>query len=70
MTEGGNEIGCRTIVEEFPIGSHASNGIVERAVQTVKGQIRVMKIALEARLGMAEYASFLLKLGKDGKTAH
>ena len=72
VTERGNEIGCRTIVEESPIGSHASNGIVERAVQTVEGHIRVMKIALEARLGiqvdaganvvtfMAEYASFLL----------
>ena len=85
VTERGNEIGCRTIVEESPIGSHASNGIVERAVQTVEGQIRVMKIALEARLGiqvdaganvvtfMAEYASFLLnrlELGKDGKTAY
>ena len=57
---------------------------MERAVQTVEGQIRVMKIALEARLGthvgaganivtfMAEYASFLLNrldVGKDGKTA-
>ena len=45
---------------------------MERAVQTVESQIRVMKISLEARLGiqvdagakivafMAEYASFLL----------
>ena len=72
MTERGNEICCRTIVEESPVGIHASNGVVDRAVQTVEGQIRVMKIALEARLGiqvdaganiatfMAEYASFLL----------
>ena len=83
--ERGNETGCRTTVEESPVGSHASNGIVERAVQTVGGQIRVMKFALDARLGiqvdaganvvtfMAQYASFWLnhlELGKDGKTAH
>ena len=58
--------------------------MVERAVQTVEGQIRVMKLALEFRLGMqvpvganvvafmAEYASYLinrLEVGKDGKTA-
>ena len=58
----------------------------ERAVQTVDGQIRVTKIALEARLGTqvdvganivtfmaAEYASFLLNRledGNDGKTAY
>ena len=58
---------------------------MERAVQTVECQIRVMKIALEARLGtqvdaganivtfMAECASFFsnsLEVGKDGKTAY
>ena len=48
MTERGNEVGCRTIVEP-PVGSHAISGIVERAVQTVEGQIRVMKIALDLR---------------------
>ena len=40
----------RTIVEEAPVGSKGSNGIVERAAQTVEGQIRVMKSALEGRL--------------------
>ena len=84
-TERGNEIGCRKIVEDSPVGSHASNGIVERAVQIVEGQIRIMKIALEARLGtqvdaganivtfMAEYVSFLLnslEVGKERKTAY
>ena len=43
--------GKRTIVEEVPVGSKGSNGIVERAAQTVEGQIRVMKSALEGRLG-------------------
>ena len=81
VTERGNEIGRR---KESPVGIHASYVIVKRAVQTVEGQVRVMKIALQARLGipvnaganivtfMAEYASFLLnrlELGKDGKTA-
>ena len=81
----GDEKGCRTIVEESPVASHGSNGIVERAVQTVEGQIRVMKLALEGRLGqkidaeanvvvfMVEYASYLinmLEVGKDGKTGY
>ena len=82
--ERGDEKGCRTIVEESPVGSKGSNGIVERAVQTIEGQIRVMKLALEARIGreidaeanvvtfMAEYAGYLvnrLEVGKDGKSA-
>jgi hypothetical protein len=85
VAERGNEAGCRTIVEESPVRSHGSNGVVERAVQTIEGQIRVMKLALEDRIGravdaealvvtfMAEYASYLLnrlEVGKDGKTAH
>ena len=70
-----------------PLGllAHGSNGIVERAVQTVEGQIRVMKLALEGRLGhrvdaeanvvtfVVEYASYLinrLEVGRDGKTAY
>ena len=81
----GDERGKRTVVEESPVGSHASNGIVERAVQGIEGQIRVMKSALEARLQrkvaterrivmfMAEYGAHLmnrLEVGKDGKTAY
>jgi hypothetical protein len=84
VAERGDESGHRTIVEESPVASSGSNGIVERAVQTVEGQIRVLKLALEERLGMkiaassnivaflAEYAAYLvnrLELGKDGKTA-
>ena len=77
--------GQRTLVEESPVQSHGSNGIVERAVQAIEGLIRTMKSALEARLQgaikadspivtfMAEYASYLLnrlEVGKDGKTAY
>jgi hypothetical protein len=83
--ERGDEKGCRTIVEESPVKSSGSNGIVERAVQSIEGQIRVMKLALEDRVGeeidaeaniitfMAEYAAYVmnrLEVGKDGKTAY
>jgi hypothetical protein len=67
------------------VGSSGSNGIVERAVQTVEGQVRILKMALEARLQtkvpatsnivafMADYAAYLvnrLEIGKDGKSAY
>ena len=75
----------RTVVEESPVGSHQSNGIIERAVHGVEGQLRVLKSALDGRLGkkvsaerrivkfMAECGAYLLKrleVGKDGKTAN
>ena len=78
-------VGQRTLVEESPVQSHASNGIVERAVQQIEGLIRTMKSALADRLEgeiraaspivtfMLEYASYLvnrLEIGKDGKTAY
>ena len=68
-----------------PVGSSASNGLVERAIQSVQGQVRVMKDALETRWGvrlgakhsvvpwLIEYAAVLLnrfEVGKDGKTAY
>ena len=37
--------------EESPVGEHASNGVVERAVQAIQGQARTFKLALEARVG-------------------
>jgi hypothetical protein len=76
--------GSKTIVEESPVGSKGSNGVAERAVQEIEGQLRVMKLALEDRIGKeidaeacvltfaAEYASYLINrllVGKDGKTA-
>ena len=75
----------RTILEESPVKSSGSNGVVERAVQGCEGQIRALLFALEERTGvkidprmpivtfMPEYAAFLmsrLEVGKDGKTAH
>ena len=38
-----NRTGAKTIPEEAPITSSASNGMVERAVQTVEEQLRTMK---------------------------
>ena len=37
------------IMEESPAYEHRSNGEVERAIQTVQGQIRTLKSALESR---------------------
>ena len=37
--------------EESPVGEHQSNGEVERVNQTLQGQFRSMKLALESRYG-------------------
>jgi hypothetical protein len=85
VAERGDEQGSRTIVEYSPVGSSGSNGVVERAVHTVEGRVRVLKMALEERLGskvpatsnivafMADYAAYLvnrLEVGKNGKTSY
>ena len=74
----------RTIKEESPKYSKGSNGVVERAVQEVEGQMRAIVLAFEERVGeqvdprepiaqfIPEFAAFIinrLKVGKDGKTA-
>ena len=40
------EAGGRWIPENSPVGSHASNGVVERGIQSVQGQVRVLKDCL------------------------
>ena len=75
----------RTILEESPVKSSGSNGVVERGIQGVEGQIRALLLALEARTAvkinprmpivtfLPEYAAYLmnrLEVGKDGKTAY
>ena len=75
----------RFVVEHSPVGASASNGVAERAIQSVQGQVRVLKLALEDRLQVKiphrhpvvpwimEYAGFLLnrfEVGRDGKTAY
>ena len=43
--------GGKTMIEEGPVESSSSNGIVERAILSVQEQVRVMSTALEARWG-------------------
>ena len=76
--------GAATVVEQSPVASSGSNGVVERAIQGVEGLVRTLKCACEARWGvqlrpdektvvfLAEYAACLinkLEVGTDGKTA-
>ena len=77
--------GSRMIIEKSPVGSSKSNGIVERAVQSVQGMIRTIRSDIEGRWGVkidvthsiwpwiAEHAGFLstrFEVGRDGKTAY
>ena len=39
------------VVEQSPVASSASNGVIERGNLSVEGQVRVLKVAFEARLG-------------------
>ena len=75
----------KTIPEESPKKSSGSNGIAERAVQELEGQIRVLFLGLQGRLGreldaregivafIPEYAAYLynrLHRGDDGKVPY
>ena len=75
----------RFSVEMSPAYSSARNGFVERGVQTVQGQVRVLRSAVEEKWGvkletahsiwpwLVEYASFLInrgEVGHDGKTPY
>ena len=77
--------GGRWLVENSPVGSSASNGVVERAIRSVSQQIRVMKDTLEHKakitIGarhplmtwLAEYAGHLLnrfEVAHDGTTSY
>ena len=68
-----------------PAYASASDGVVERGVQTVQGQVRVLRSAVEEKWGvkletahsiwpwLVEYASFLISIGEvdhDGKTPY
>ena len=70
--------------ENSPVGSSASNGVVERAIRSVEQQTRVLKSGLEERWGvriptrhsvmpwLVEYAGLLLnrfEVSRDGKTS-
>ena len=75
----------RFIVENSPVAAHQSNGMVERAIQSVAAQTRVLLSAVQERWGLelpiehpficylVEYAAVLLnrfESGRDGKTAY
>ena len=75
----------QTIVEEAPVESKGSNGIVERTVQEVEGILRGIYLGLQDRLGrkvstrerivafIPDYAAYLvsrLKKGEDGRVAY
>ena len=77
----------QTVNEESPVKSSGSNGVVERGVQVqvLEGQLRVMLLAFESRIGrevrakepivtpMPEYGAYLLNRrdqGRDGKTSY
>ena len=77
--------GGKWIVEHSPVGASQANGVAERAIQSVQGQVRVLKLAAEKKWGIeipaehpaiawiVEYAAFLLnrfEVGHDGKTAY
>ena len=78
-------LGVETFHEHSPVGSSASNGVIERGVQTLEGQVRVLKDALEQRwktkIGdeqkvlawLVEYAAVLInrfEVGHDGRTPY
>ena len=67
------------------MGSHPSNGVVERGIQSIEGQVRVLKDCLEEKWNIkikskhavipwiVEYAAHLLnrfEVGHDGRTAY
>ena len=64
--------GGRTVIEHSAVEDSKSNGVVERAVKSIEGQIRVARSALEMRIGvkiepehavmtwLIEYVSLLL----------
>ena len=45
-----SKLGLRTTTREAPKGSHASNGVAEKAVSTVRAHARTLKADLESRL--------------------
>ena len=74
-----------TIIDNSPVGDSRSNGAAERAVQAVGEQVRVLRKALEGRVGyqvpgshpivawIIEHAADVLskyQIGDDGKTGY
>ncbi len=45
------ETDVEVVMGEAPVGDHQANGAAENAVKNIQGQFRVLKDALESRLG-------------------
>ena len=75
----------RTVLENSPVGESQSNGVAERAVQSLGDHVRVLRLALANRVGVkfgakhpvtswlvAHAADLISKfqVGKDGKTSY
>ena len=75
----------QTMSELSPVGDSKSNGLIERTIQTVEGQVRTMRCALEARISRklvpggalfswlvihAANVINLFEVGKDGKVPY
>ena len=75
----------RTSMENSPVHSSKSNGVIERGVQTVQGMVRTLRSALEEKwqvtldvehavwTWLIEYAAWLVnraEVGHDGKTPY
>ena len=73
------------IPEESPVGEHQCNGMVERAIQSINGQAKTLKLSLEERykgkIGqehhiwpwVIQYAAMLINIchvHEDGRTAY
>jgi hypothetical protein len=58
--ERGSEPGHKTLVEESPVQSSGSNGVVERAVQGVAGQVRLGGEDRSEGAGIALYCDVFL----------
>ena len=76
---------AKTFVEQSPVASSASNGVIERGNLSVEEQVRVLKDAFEARLGkkvpsdhaalawLVKFATVLInryEVGHDGRTPY
>ena len=83
--EAGTDTPTEIVYEESPVGDSNANGSIERANQTIQGQIRAIKDYTERQISatigldssvlkwLARHAAWTLTtlhVGSDGKTAH
>ena len=59
-----------TVPKKSPVRSSGSNGVIERGIKEVQGQLRAMKSALHGWLSMPRCSSTGYLVGKDGRTPY